>query len=412
MRRVAPYVALLAIALAIYIGRRTPASNTSDSASNTSDSATSKLDAESLRRSSFTWNAEELVYGFGYWEEVFGGREVPRGSRVHELPLGPPLADLAPGTPWAQETERYIEEQRVAGLIVVLDGSIRLERYGLGHDANGRWTSQSLAKSLTSTLVGAAVKDGFIQSIDEPVTTYVAGLRGSAYGSVTIRHLMTMTSGVRWNEDYTDPNSDIARFYSEPVEPGMNATVSYMRRLPGEAPPGSNWVYKTGETHLLGVLVTSATGQSLAEYLSAKVWRPYGMEQSASWSTDRTDHELAGCCFQASLRDYARFGQFVLDGGRVDGRSVVPDGWFEEATRTQVEFGSPGRGYGYQWWTYDDGSFNAIGIHGQLIHIDRARRLVIVLNSAWPVAMSGERSAAQSNLLRSIVAAVDAESGR
>ena len=110
------------------------------------------------------------------------------------------------------------------------------------------------------------------------------------------------------------------------------------------------------------------------------------MEQSASWSTDRTDHELAGCCLQVGLRDYARYGQLVLEGGRVDGRSIVPDGWFAVATRTQVQTGYAGRGYGYQWWTYEDGTFNAIGIHGQLIHIDPARRLVVVINSAWPVA--------------------------
>lgn len=197
---------------------------------------------------------------------------MPRGSRVHELPVGPPLAAL--GTSWDLELERFVVEQKMAGLIVLLDGSIRLERYGLGHDASGRWTSQSVSKSVTSTLVGAAVKDGFIESIDEPVTTYLEGLRGRAYDSVTIRHLMTMTSGVSWNEDYGDPNSDIARFYSEPVEPGLGATVSYMRRLSRATPPGSNWVYKTGETHLLGVLVSAATGQSLSAYLRRTRRRP------------------------------------------------------------------------------------------------------------------------------------------
>ena len=122
-----------------------------------------------------------------------------------------------------------------------------------------------------------------------------------------------MTTGVQWNENYTDPNSDIARFYSDPVDPGIDATVSYMRRLPAEAEPGKKWVYKTGETDLLGVLVSSATGQTLSNYLSKKIWVPYGMEQKATWILDRTDHELAGCCLQAKLRDYARFGQFVLD---------------------------------------------------------------------------------------------------
>jgi CubicO group peptidase (beta-lactamase class C family) len=224
---------------------------------------------------------------------------------------------------------------------------------------------------MTSTLVGAALKDGFIASLDDPVTKYLPQLGGSAYEGVTVRQLMTMTSGVKWNEDYTDPASGIARFSAEPLEPGVNASVSYMRKLPREAAPGSKWVYKTGETHLLGVLITAATRQPLAEYLSAKIWAPYGMEQPALWATDRTHHELAGCCLLAGLRDYARFGQFVLDGGRIDGRAVVPDGWFEQATRQQAASKNPGWGYGYQWWTTGGGAFAAIGIHGQLIYIDR-----------------------------------------
>ena len=136
------------------------------------------------------------------------------------------------------------------------------------------------------------------------------------------------------------------------------------------------------------------------------------MEQSASWSTDPTDHELAGCCLQAALRHYARYGQFVLDGGRVDGRSIVPGGRFEAATRSQVPIGSGGRGYGYQWWTADDGTFRAIGIHGQLIHIDPARRLIVAINSAWPEATSRERSSAQASFLSAIATSIDDDDRR
>jgi len=193
------------------------------------------------------------------------------------------------------------------------------------------------------------------------------------------------------------------------VTPGLDATVSYMRRLPREASPGTTWVYKTGETHLLGVLVATATGQPLAEYLAATIWKPYGMERAASWSTDRTQHELGGCCLQASLRDFARFGQFVLDDGRIDGRRVVPEGWFEAATKTQVATPYPGVGYGYQWWTRGDGTFDAIGIHGQLIHIDRPRRLVVAINSAWPEATSADRSAARNRMTETLAAMLDAE---
>lgn len=377
-----------------------------------SQTSTNTPDPASLRRSSFTWTQAEREFGFAHWDAIYSGRTVPGGTQVRKLPAGAPLATLTPGTPGAQTLERFIVDEKVAGLIVLQNGVVRLERYALGYSDAGRWVSQSVAKSVTSTLVGAAVKDGFIASLDEPVTKYIPGLRGGTYDSVTIRQLLTMTSGVKWNEDYTDPASDVARFYAEPVEPGLNATVSYMRKLPREAPPGSKWVYKTGETHLLGVLVTSATRKTLAEYLSAKIWAPYGMEQPAFWSTDRTHHELAGCCLQTGLRDFARFGQFVLDGGRINGRSIVPDGWFEAATRRQADTTYADRGYGYQWWIMDSGAFAAIGIHGQLVYIDPSRRLVVAINSAWPVATGAERSAARTRFLNLITAAVDAEGRR
>ena len=363
----------------------------------------------SLPKSSFAWTHEQRIVGFAHYDEVFPSRAIRRGARVHPLPVGAPLPAFAPGTLGAAELDRYIGEQMVAGILVLHEGRVRLERYSLGYSEKGRWVSQSVAKSITSTLVGAAIKDGFIQSLDEPVSRYVKGLEGSAYDSVTIRQLMLMRSGVQWREDYTDPASDIAKFYVAPVTPGLSATVSYMRNLPRAGPPGSVWAYKTGETHLLGEVVMGATKQSLSSYLSAKIWAPYGMEQDASWRLDRSEHELAGCCLQASLRDYARFGQFVLDGGRVDGRSIVPEGWFETATTRQSETTFPGRGYGYQWWTFDDSTFSAIGIHGQLIHIDRARRLVVVTSSAWPEATSPERTAARLQMLAKISATIDVE---
>lgn len=365
--------------------------------------------AASLRRSSFTWNQAEKEFGFAHWDEVFPSRPIARGERIRDLPAGPPIAGLARGTPGGDSLEAFITDQYVAGLLVLQGGNVRVERYALGYGSSGRWVSQSVAKSMTSTLVGAAIKDGFIASLDDPVTKYLPGLRGSGYDGVSIRQLLTMTSGVRWNEDYTDPNSDIARFYREPVDSGFDATVSYMRKLPREAPPGTKWAYKTGETHLIGALVRAATGQPLGQYLSAKIWAPYGMEQAASWMIDRSGQELAGCCLQASLRDFARFGQLVLERGVIGGRSIVPDGWFEAATAKQSATTYPDRGYGYQWWTGANGTVNAIGIHGQLVHLDPARRLVVAINSAWPEATNPVRSAARLRMLATIEAALDQE---
>ena len=330
-------------------------------------------------------------------------RPVAIGDTVLPLPAGEPLV-----LPADFDFDGYLAHQRVAAIVVLLDGKVVMEHYGLGFGPEGRWTSFSVAKSLTSTLVGAALQDGAIRSLDDPVTAYIADLRGSAYDDVTVRQLLTMTSGVRWNEDYADPDSDVARFNNATPDPGVDATVSYMRRLPREAPAGQHWVYKTGETNLIGVLVSEATGKPLAQYLSEKIWAPFGMEQQATWLLGATGHEISGCCIQAATRDMARFGLFVLGGGRAGGRQVVPEGWFAEAGTRQADIGQAGRGYGYQWWTYDDGTFGAQGIFGQGVFIDPARRLVIASNANWPVASDPAYWEERQAFYRAVQAAVDA----
>ncbi len=334
--------------------------------------------------------------------------EVPNGSTIHELPQGAPIAAFSAGGAKEQALDDFIKEQKVAGFIILQDGKIRLERYALGHNETSLWSSLSVAKSVTSTLVGTAIKDGYIKSVDDFVTDYLTDLKGSAYDSVKIRHLLTMTTGVRWNEDYTDPNGDIAKFETDSIEPGMNAIVSYMRRLPAEAEPGEKFKYSTGETHLLGTLISAATHQTLSQYLSSKIWIPYGMEQTATWRLDRTGQEMAGCCLQMPLRDFARFGQFVLEDGRINGTSIVPNDWFKTATKIHVPMW-PGGGYGYGWWIFDSNSFKALGIHGQMIHIDPARKLVIAINSKWPEADSNERHLVVNNFIKSITDEIDKE---
>jgi len=316
------------------------------------------------------------------------------------LPAGQPL-DI-PGI------DEYMRTQNTAGLVILQDGRVRFERYGLGFDAAGRWTSFSVAKSFTSTLVGAAIQDGHIKSLEDKVSQYIPGLRGSAYDEVTVRQLLTMSSGVRWNEDYEDPKADVAQFNNATPEAGMDATVSYLRKLPRAHPPGEVWNYNTGETNLIGVLVSSATGKPLAQYLQEKIWHLAGMESEATWLLGRTGHEIAGCCLQASTRDFARFGLFVLANGAAGGQPVVPPDWFAQATRKQKDIGAPGRGYGFQWWTYDDGSVAAQGIFGQGIYIDPQRRLVIASNSNWTRASLGPESKAREAFYAQVRALIDA----
>lgn len=337
---------------------------------------------------------------------------VPIVAKSHVIAAGGPVYPLPKGEPIeiSVDVDAYMQEQRTAGLVIVQDGKVRLEKYGLDFDANGRWTSFSVAKSFTSTLAGAAIKDGYIKSLDDKVSDYLPDMKGSVYDDVSIRQLLTMTSGVRWNEDYEDKNSDVALFNEHQAEPGIDATVSYMRTLSREAPPGEKWLYKTGETNLIGVLVSAAINRPLSDYLSEKIWAPFGMEQDASWLLSNTGQEISGCCIQATTRDFARYGLFMLNGALIDGKPILPEGWIAQATTAQVESVRPGKGYGYQWWTYDDGSFAAQGIFGQGIFIDPKRKLVIASNSNWPRANDPDTVGAQREAFyRAVQAAVDAQ---
>jgi CubicO group peptidase (beta-lactamase class C family) len=332
-------------------------------------------------------------------------RVIPAGENASPLPDGA-LLDVG------MDIDAFIQDQRAAALVVVHDGQIRLEKYGLDFGPEGRWTSFSVAKSFTSTLVGAAIKDGYIKSIDDTVSEYIPDLKGSAYDNVTIKQLLTMTSGVKWNEDYADPQSDVALFTAHKAEPGVDVTVSYMRQLESEAPPGTKWVYKTGETNLIGVLASLAANKTLSEYLSEKIWKPFGMEQDATWLLGSTGHEISGCCIQAAIRDYARFGLFIMSGGIADGVQVLPDGWIAAATTKQADTDIPELGYGYQWWTLDDGAYIAQGIFGQGIFIDPKRQLVIASNGNWPQAtdsQGGDQSKERLAFYRQIQLAIDRE---
>ncbi len=326
-------------------------------------------------------------------------REAAPSATPTPLPLGKSLT--IPGL------DEYMAGQHAAALVIVQDGKVRLERYALDFDAKGRWTSFSVAKSFTSTLVGAAIQDGFIKSLEDKVSLYVTGLKGSAYDDVTVRQLLTMSSGVKWNEDYEDPNSDVSQFNKAKPDPGLDAIVSYMRKLPRAHPPGEVWRYNTGETNLVGLLVSSATKRALTDYLEEKIWKPAGMEAKATWLLAKTGQEIAGCCIQAATRDFARMGLFVLANGVAGGKQIVPADWFAQATVKQKDIGFPGRGYGFQWWTYDDGSVAARGIFGQGIFIDPKRKLVIASNSDWSRATLGPEPAAREAFYRQVQAALD-----
>jgi CubicO group peptidase (beta-lactamase class C family) len=327
------------------------------------------------------WNDAQRSERFRAMEQWFAGHEVPAAKAPRALIDGAPLsAELQ------DDLRALMAQTNAAGIMVLHDGKVRYEAYGLGLGPQDRWTSFSVAKSFTSTLLGAAVKDGFIKSLSDPVTDYIPGLAGSAYEGVTVRQLATMTSGVAWNEDYTDPNSDVAQMNRFVVEFGPDAIVAQMKELGREAPAGSKFVYKTGETNLIGVLVENAVGLPLAEYAQAKIVEPAGFEGGLFWMVDPRGGNIGGCCLSLRLSDYGRMGLFALEGGK----GTVPDGWFAEAGKAQVDFAprAPGYGYGYQWWTYPGGTYGAQGIFGQAITLVPEKQLVVAVVSNWPTATS------------------------
>jgi len=359
------------------------------------------------------WTVEQRDFAFGRLELLpsVERREMRHGDRVRALGKGPTLALKDPASGKRFDLAGFMADQRGVALMVVVDGKVRLEKYGEDFSADDRWTSFSVAKSVTSTLLGAAIRDGYIKSVQQPVTEIIPAFKGTAYDGVTIEQILTMTSGVKWNEDYADPQSDVARFDKVVPVPGEEAIVTYMRKLPREAKPGTKWVYKTGETNLIGAIVARATGKPLATYLEEKIWRPYGMAQDGFWLLDTTGHEIGGCCISASIGDFARFGQFVLDGGVAGGKQVLPEGWIGKATTRQAEIGQPGRGYGYQWWTYEDGSYTARGLFGQNIFVDPSRRLVIAMNANFASVKEDRLWEQRVGLFQAVQHAVDREAG-
>ena len=285
----------------------------------------------------------------------------------------------------------FLALDNVTGLIVLKDGAVVYETYQRGNTPDTRWMSMSVAKSITSTLVGAAIRDGHIGSLDDMVVDYVPSLKGSAYDGVSIHDILLMASGVQWNETYTDPDSDRRDLLRAQIAQEPGAAMKVMAALPRAAEPGMVHTYSTGETQVLGEIVRGAVGKPLAEYLSEKIWQPYGMEADANWWLDSPDGvEIGGSGLSATLRDFARFGQFFLEGGVIDGKPVLPDGWTEQAGQPQKLKDGSVIEYGLMWWpgwtepSIADKAFAAIGIQGQNIYINPTKNIVIATHMSQP----------------------------
>lgn len=328
---------------------------------------------------------ELKVVGFRNMDQISPVRLIEAGSGI--LPLPENSRDLS-GIPIAHKElnltlGEYFENHNTAGLLVIQNGKIVYERYGLGNTADSRWVSFSVAKSVVAMLIGAAIQDGYIESVDEKVVRYLPRLAGTPYEEVSIRNLLQMASGVAWNEDYADPESDVASTSYETL-----ALYDSLRDNPRVAEAGVQFNYNTAETNLTGTLLRAAIGNNLSTYLTEKIWQPFGMGSDAFWQlTEPGGGEFGGCCINATLRDYGRLGLFALANGSLrDGTQVLPETWMSESTEPSKGFA----GYGYFWWLNQPGTFEASGVFGQGIYIDPEKNLVIAVHSAWEHAGRGQ----------------------
>ena len=285
----------------------------------------------------------------------------------------------------------YLSINRISGLIIIKDGEIVLEDYELGNNENTRWMSMSVVKSITATLIGMAIQDGYIKSIDDPIVNYLPELKGSSYDGVTVKHILQMASGVAWNETYTDPTSDRRKLLEIQLEQKPGEALKLMASLPRAGEPGTVWNYSTGETQVAGALVKAAVGKPVSEYLSEKIWTKAGMESDATWWLESPEGlEVGGSGLSATLRDYARFGLLLLNEGIIDGKDSLPKGWMKEAGAQQM-IGGEKVDYGYMLWPVVDsdyatneGAYEAVGIFGQHVYVNPKENLVIAVWGAQP----------------------------
>ncbi|MEW5681251.1 MAG: serine hydrolase domain-containing protein [Pseudomonadota bacterium] len=321
-------------------------------------------------------------------DRLFPSRMVKRGGSISPLPLSSqPLAQFSFSLN-GQQYDLYdvLSMNRVGGMLIIQNGEVQFESYQLGNDQHTRWMSMSVVKSITATLVGTAIQDGFIKSIDDDIVNYLPRFKGTAYDGVSVKQLLQMSSGVTWNETYTDPASDRRRMLEAQISQQPGSILDLMAALPRAAAPGSVWNYSTGETQLASALVQAATGRTVSQYLSDKIWSKLGMQANATWWLDAAQgQEIGGSGLSATLRDYGRLGLFWLNDGviSVDGKMqrVLPAGWMRTAASRQ-QLGGKTVDYGYMLWPLHGNSYAAEGIFGQYLFVDPDTRLVVVMLSA------------------------------
>lgn len=356
-----------------------------------------------IERRSTIFEPDRIVWTHQHMAELFPSRTISRGPHAHPFASYP--IELGRVTySYGEQTftiDEFLARNNTQGIVVLHKGTVVYEKYFGDAEASTRFTSWSVGKSITSTLVGIAIDEGLIKDVTDQLTDYIPELVGTAYDGVTIEQTLQMSSGVKFNEDYQDDGtSDIWSYMGAAMIANLAPANESAAQYPRENEPGTAFNYNTAETQILGWLITKVTGQPFSEYLQDKIWEPLGMAHDATWLMDKSGKngmEVTGCCLNAALRDWARFGEMFRNGGVAHKKQIVSREWVEDATRPsqphlifKEDGGDPIYGYQYQWWLVDRGRYSAEGVHGQYIFVAPDLDLVIAKASTWPIAWDEE----------------------
>jgi len=350
-----------------------------------------------IRTTSALFSGAEQYENFPRMYEMFPSAKMPASTIAHTFANGTPITlpetYLFEGE--AQNLQSFLTETDTSALLVLKNGSIVFEQYWLTGGRDVPWLSMSVAKSFISALVGIAISDGLIDDIEDPITNYVPALQNSAYDGVSIKDILQMSSGARWNEDYSDPKSDINRFGRIFALGG--SLNEFAATLPPENEPGTFNRYNSTDTQALGMLLLGVTNRSITDYMNEKLWQPMGAEYPGYWLLDDEGMEMAFAGLNVTARDYAKIGELYRLGGRLSdslgGKQIVPEAWVIASVTPDAPHLQPGKnnpasdfelGYGYQWWVPEgqQGEFSAIGVYNQFVFVNPTTGTVIVKLSA------------------------------
>jgi CubicO group peptidase (beta-lactamase class C family) len=345
-----------------------------------------------------------MVGAFSHMSQLFLVRAIKTGAAPRELPRWE-------GTPDLRFIDAYLDNHPATGLVVLKDGKLLYERYQYGRHEDQLMTSWSMAKTLVAMATGIAVGEGRIASIDDPLDRYEPVLASSAWKGISIRHALNMSSGVLFDETYNVPGNDIALF-SRPWtrhDGSYQDIIQTFRRT--EAAPGARFKYISSDTQALALALVKAVGKPLSDYVSEKIWAPMGAEADAEWLIDPRGMEAAYCCVNARLRDWARLGQLLLEGGARDGKAIIPADWVEAGTTVrlrdshlQPRRATPYFGYGYQVWVFPDHlGFALLGVRGQAVFVLPRMKLVMAQTAVWTPERNTELSRQRDQFWRELV---------